>query len=69
MSKDERRRPPAGIDERVDPEPPEEPGTGALPRVVRSDALLGGASQLAILHNDTLYFLRTTRFGKLMLTK
>jgi hemin uptake protein HemP len=40
-----------------------------LPRVVRSDALLAGASQLAILHNNTLYFLRETRFGKLILTK
>ena len=41
----------------------------ALPRVVRSHELLGGASQLAILHNDTLYFLRETRLGKLILTK
>lgn len=40
-----------------------------LPRVVRSDTLLAGAPQLAILHNETLYFLRLTRFGKLILTK
>jgi hemin uptake protein HemP len=39
------------------------------PRVVNSDALLAGASQLAILHNQTIYFLRQTRFGKLILTK
>ena len=41
----------------------------ALPRVVSSDTLLAGSSQLAILHNETLYFLRHTRFGKLILTK
>jgi hemin uptake protein HemP len=39
------------------------------PRVVQSNTLLGGASQLAILHNETVYFLRQTRFGKLILTK
>jgi hemin uptake protein HemP len=42
---------------------------GDSPRVVNSDALLAGASQLAILHNQTIYFLRQTRFGKLILTK
>jgi hemin uptake protein HemP len=41
----------------------------ASPRVVDSAALLDGRSQLAILHNETLYFLRQTRFGKLILTK
>jgi hemin uptake protein HemP len=44
----------------------EHPG---LPRVVTSEALLAGASQLAILHDRTIYFLRRTRFGKLILTK
>jgi len=39
------------------------------PRVVTSDALLCGESQLAILHDQTIYFLRKTRFGKLILTK
>jgi hemin uptake protein HemP len=39
------------------------------PRVVTSDALLRGESQLAILHERTIYFLRRTRFGKLILTK
>jgi hemin uptake protein HemP len=39
------------------------------PRVVTSDALLRGESQLAILHERTVYFLRRTRFGKLILTK
>jgi hemin uptake protein HemP len=42
---------------------------GDSPRVVNSDTLLAGASQLAILHNQTIYFLRQTRFGKLILTK
>jgi hemin uptake protein HemP len=41
----------------------------ASPRVVTSDALLRGESQLAILHERTVYFLRRTRFGKLILTK
>ena len=41
----------------------------AGPRVVTSESLLGGASQLAILHDRTLYFLRQTRYGKLILTK
>jgi hemin uptake protein HemP len=39
------------------------------PRVVSSDALLRGESQLAIVHERTVYFLRRTRFGKLILTK
>lgn len=43
--------------------------TEAGPRVVTSESLLGGASQLAILHDRTLYFLRQTRYGKLILTK
>ena len=43
--------------------------SNASPRVVTSDALLRGESQLAILHDRTVYFLRRTRFGKLILTK
>ena len=42
---------------------------GSTPRVIHSAALLAGRSQLAILHNETVYFLRQTRFGKLILTK
>jgi hemin uptake protein HemP len=38
-------------------------------RVIASDVLLAGASQLAIRHRDTVYVLRQTRFGKLILTK
>ena len=49
--------------------PDARPSDDPLPRVVSSDALLGGAAQLAIRHNQTLYFLRQTRFGKLILTK
>jgi hemin uptake protein HemP len=41
----------------------------ALPRVVASEVLLGGGTQLAILHKQTIYFLRETRLGKLILTK
>jgi hemin uptake protein HemP len=37
--------------------------------VVTSESLLGGATQLAILHDRTLYFLRQIRYGKLILTK
>ncbi len=47
---------------------PDRDGKGS-PRVVTSDSLLAGASQLAILHKQTTYFLRQTRFGKLILTK
>jgi hemin uptake protein HemP len=43
--------------------------SGASPRVVTSDSLLAGDSQLAILHEQTTYFLRLTRLGKLILTK
>ena len=46
-----------------------QPQSAATPRVMHSAALLGGQSQLAILHNETVYFLRQTRFGKLILTK
>ena len=45
------------------------PAAAVTPRVVTSDALLRGESQLAILHERTVYFLRRTRLGKLILTK
>jgi hemin uptake protein HemP len=54
--------------ERRNPEAHLQDGS-SLPRVVTSETLLAGASQLAILHKQTLYFLRQTRFGKLILTK
>ncbi|HEX5864580.1 MAG TPA: hemin uptake protein HemP [Casimicrobiaceae bacterium] len=40
-----------------------------LPRLISSAALLAGQAQLAIRHRETMYFLRETRFGKLILTK
>jgi hemin uptake protein HemP len=52
---------------RTKPESTEPPDN--TPRVVTSESLLAGASQLAILHDRTLYFLRQTRYGKLILTK
>jgi hemin uptake protein HemP len=36
---------------------------------VHSSALFGHASQVAIVHERTVYVLRKTRFGKLILTK
>ena len=42
---------------------------GGSPRVISSDALLAGSAQLVILHKQTIYFLRQTRFGKLIPTK
>lgn len=39
------------------------------PPVINSDVLFSGAPYLAILHNQTIYFLRQTRLGKLILTK
>jgi len=53
-------------DGEADGQPPPAP-RGA--RVVRSDALFAGASQLAIVHEATTYILRRTRLGKLILTK
>ena len=38
-------------------------------RIVKSEDLLGGRSQLAIRHNDAIYVLRQTKLGKLILTK
>ena len=46
-----------------------QPRSAKAPRVINSSALMAGQSQLAILHNETVYFLRQTRFGKLILTK
>ena len=48
---------------------PEQSVQDAAPRVVTSESLLNGATQLAILHDRTLYYLRQTRYGKLILTK
>jgi hemin uptake protein HemP len=38
-------------------------------RVVDSGALLRDRGALAIRHRDSIYYLRETRFGKLILTK
>ena len=49
---------------------PAYPGSAARsPRMVSSETLLAGATQLAIVHNETVYYLRQTRLGKLILTK
>jgi len=45
------------------------PSDHAPARVVNSEVLMGGSMQLAIRHNQSIYFLRQTRFGKLILTK
>jgi hemin uptake protein HemP len=67
-----RELPPANVDAATPPVA-ESPTGGSpnsdLPRVVSSDSLLAGASRLVILHKHTIYFLRETRFGKLILTK
>jgi hemin uptake protein HemP len=36
---------------------------------IRSDQLLRGKRQVAIVHNDEIYVLRQTRLGKLILIK
>ena len=69
MAKGEVWPPPAAGDANGDRHLTRAEGSSPLPRVVCSDELLAGASQLAILHNDKLYFLRETRYGKLILTK
>jgi hemin uptake protein HemP len=45
-----------------------ESGT-APPRMIESDQLMRGASLVAIRHENCVYILRKTRFGKLILTK
>jgi hemin uptake protein HemP len=45
-----------------------EAGTAA-PRMIESDQLMRGASLVAIRHENSVYILRKTRFGKLILTK
>ena len=44
-------------------------GPPAFPRAIRSDDLLAGEREVAILHNDDTYRLRLTAAGKLILTK
>ena len=39
------------------------------PRVLHSDTLFAGGTQIAIQHDDSTYILRQTRSGKLILTK
>jgi hemin uptake protein HemP len=62
---------PRGADDaaRAETQPEGPDPADRTPRVVTSESLLAGASQLAILHDRTLYFLRQTRYGKLILTK
>jgi hemin uptake protein HemP len=60
---------PAGREPVADALPAGPEQVGVTPRVVTSESLLGGATQLAILHDRTFYFLRQTRYGKLILTK
>jgi hemin uptake protein HemP len=45
------------------------PKSSAAPRVVKSDALFGGAYELRILHGGAEYRLRRTKQEKLILTK
>ncbi|WP_153101725.1 hemin uptake protein HemP [Paraburkholderia hayleyella] len=43
--------------------------TTATARTVQSHAVLQGLKQIGIEHNGEIYYLRTTRLGKLILTK
>ncbi|WP_281811817.1 hemin uptake protein HemP [Limnohabitans sp. MORI2] len=45
------------------------PASGQLPRTVDSQDLLGSQGVLYIRHQNEVYRLQTTRFGKLILTK
>jgi hemin uptake protein HemP len=60
-------RPSRADDATVDTTPSRD--AALLPRAVSSEALLAGASRLAIVHNSTVYYLRQTRLGRLILTK
>ena len=44
-------------------------GKGSDDRVVNSELLLSVRGTLAIRHRQSIYYLRETRFGKLILTK
>ncbi|HVO90997.1 MAG TPA: hemin uptake protein HemP [Casimicrobiaceae bacterium] len=48
---------------------PDVAATAAATRVVDSKALLRNGASLAIRHRESIYYLRETRFGKLILTK
>jgi hemin uptake protein HemP len=60
--------PPAGEDGESGPRAGREVDAGT-PAVVSSDTLFAGRSQVAIRHKEATYFLRQTRYGKLILTK
>jgi hemin uptake protein HemP len=50
--------------------PPAAPSpTAGAPRPISSDALFGGASEVHIAHRGSLYRLKQTALGKLILTK
>jgi len=51
------------------PEGPAAPAAGIWLSAIRSEQLFCGRRQVAIVHNDEVYILRQTRFGKLILTK
>jgi hemin uptake protein HemP len=44
-------------------------GSASGERVIRSDTLLQGRTHISIMHNGETYQLRSTRLGKLILTK
>ncbi|HEY4350185.1 MAG TPA: hemin uptake protein HemP [Paraburkholderia sp.] len=48
---------------------PPSPEASGNERVVRSETLLQGRSHVSIMHNGETYQLRSTRLGKLILTK
>ena len=64
-----RRADPASPPRHADDAPRPAADGDDAPRVVESGTLLAGRAQIAIRHNNTIYFLRETRYGKLILTK
>jgi len=56
-------------DSNADSEPQPISKDGSPQRVIDSASLFAGETQLAIVHERSVYILRKTRFGKLILTK
>jgi hemin uptake protein HemP len=56
------------VEKERSPSPPHSENLSQLPERVRSDALLGKAGELVIVHNGREYRLRMTQNGKLILT-
>ena len=58
-----------GQGDAIGPRHAADPGVAGMPPLWSSECLLCGRREIAINHNGTIYRLRATRQGKLILTK